>query len=217
MTPYSSLRWAVFAASLATEACNRDFDSLFTSGTDDSTGGQSTNSASDTSSSGTTTGGGGSGGTGGGGAGGGGSGGTGGIGGEAPLMPFVVVNEVVADPPSGQEDWLELYNRSSESVDIGGWKITDSEPAVHSFVFPAGTTLDAGQYLVLDRDAANSFTFGFDKDPGDQVKLYDGAGNIVDSTSWVRAQVGQPNSWGRFPNGTGTFSTRTATKGAANQ
>ncbi len=47
--------------------------------------------------------------------------------------------------------WLELYNRGDAAVDLTGWEFTNGI----AFAFPDGTTLGAGEHLVLasDRDA----------------------------------------------------------------
>ena len=47
------------------------------------------------------------------------------------------------------EEWIELVNRGSEPVDLSGWTIRDAV----SFDFPAGTTLEPGEYLVIAADA----------------------------------------------------------------
>ena len=47
------------------------------------------------------------------------------------------------------EDWLELYNRGAEQVDVSGWSLTGAI----DYDFPAGTTLETGQYLVVAADA----------------------------------------------------------------
>jgi hypothetical protein len=75
-----------------------------------------------------------------------------------------------------------------------------------------------GAYLTVDTGSgAGQFDFGLGTG-GDEVNLYDDAATLVDSTVWVSGDANAPNSWGRFPNGTGSFSTRTTvTKGAANQ
>jgi hypothetical protein len=45
-------------------------------------------------------------------------------------------------------DWIELRNHGSQSVSLSGWSLTDdSEP--RKFLFPIGTTIPAGGYLVV--------------------------------------------------------------------
>ncbi len=48
------------------------------------------------------------------------------------------------------EQWIELYNRGASTVDLSGWVFDEGV----EFFFPAGTTLEPGQYLVLTKDAA---------------------------------------------------------------
>ncbi len=49
------------------------------------------------------------------------------------------------------EEWIELFNRSTTNVDLSGWTLDGDV----QFAFPAGTTLDAGEYLVVARDAGD--------------------------------------------------------------
>lgn len=49
-----------------------------------------------------------------------------------------------------EEEWVELHNYSSETVNLSGWRIAEGI----TFAFPAGTTLTGGEYLVVARDAA---------------------------------------------------------------
>lgn len=63
----------------------------------------------------------------------------------------VVIEEVFAN--SGAEpDWIELHNRSSAAVDIGGWFLSDSGVNLAKYRIPAGTVIPAGGYLVFDED-----------------------------------------------------------------
>lgn len=61
----------------------------------------------------------------------------------------VVINEILYAPISGNDDdeFVELYNRSSAPVDLGEWSFTDGI----DFRFPKGTTLAAGAYCVVTR------------------------------------------------------------------
>ena len=69
----------------------------------------------------------------------------------APQAAAVVLNEIMYDPISGNDDdqYLELFNRSSDSVDVGGWRFTDGI----DFTFRAGTVIGPGGYLVVARNA----------------------------------------------------------------
>ncbi len=71
----------------------------------------------------------------------------------APILTSdVVINELMYDPITGDDDdqYVELYNRSANPVDMSGWQLADGV----SYTIPNGTTLAAGGYLVVARDAA---------------------------------------------------------------
>ena len=64
----------------------------------------------------------------------------------------IVINEIMFNPISADSDdeYVELYNRSGSAVDLSGWKFT----AGIDYTFPSGTSLAAGGYLVVARNAA---------------------------------------------------------------
>ena len=65
----------------------------------------------------------------------------------------IVINEIMYHPrdltgaPS-PESWIELFNRSTDSVDLTGWQLDKGI----DFIFPAGTTMAPGTYLVVTGD-----------------------------------------------------------------
>lgn len=60
----------------------------------------------------------------------------------------VVISEVL---PTGNASggWVELYNQSSEAVDIGNWILSEKMDDADPLVIPAGTVLQSGEYRVL--------------------------------------------------------------------
>ena len=48
------------------------------------------------------------------------------------------------------EEWVELYNRGASLIDLGGWSLGGGI----DFDFPAGTTIAAGDYLVVAKEPA---------------------------------------------------------------
>lgn len=97
------------------------------------------------------------------------------------------------------EQWIELFNRSSDAVDLSGWQMTDGV----RFTFPAGTTLQSGGYLILTSDADEfaamhpgvAVTGEFNGNlsgAGEQLELVDGLGNPVDAVHYFDD--------GRWPN-----------------
>ncbi len=67
------------------------------------------------------------------------------------LIDNIVINEIMFNPISGDDDdeYIELYNRGTEPVDVGHWRISDGI----RFDIPTGTVIPADGYLVIARDA----------------------------------------------------------------
>ena len=76
------------------------------------------------------------------------------------LRDELVINEIMYHhhlmpdtnglPQSSAEEWIELYNRSSQSVDLTGWRLNGAV----LYEFPAGTTIASGAYLVVAAQAS---------------------------------------------------------------
>ena len=53
------------------------------------------------------------------------------------------------------DEWIEVYNRGSAAIDLGGWLLDDIAAGGSSpYVIPAGTVLQPGGFLVLFRSTA---------------------------------------------------------------
>jgi uncharacterized protein (TIGR03437 family) len=69
----------------------------------------------------------------------------------------LVVNEAhtqaQASPPADANDFVELYNKSAQAIDIGGLVIsyrgTTSTTTVNAFALPASTVIPANSYLII--------------------------------------------------------------------
>ena len=103
---------------------------------------------------------------------------------------------------------IELYNTTSESVDLSGWFLTDSSQDLRKFEIPAGTELAPGAFLLFDEgdfnDPESATPFALDSINGDQVALLesDADGNLlgfVDRVEFGAAANGE--TFGRWPDG----------------
>ena len=65
----------------------------------------------------------------------------------------VVIEEVLANSGPGS-DWIELHNRSSGPIDIGGWFLSDSGANLTKYRIPAGTVIPGGGYLVFHEETS---------------------------------------------------------------
>ncbi|MBL0258119.1 MAG: CotH kinase family protein [Bacteroidetes bacterium] len=106
-------------------------------------------------------------------------------------VPKITISEFNynADSALNAGDWMELKNFGSQSVDISGWKLSDGADN-HMFVFPTGTVISAGGYLVVMEDSIKFTTqfpsvsnklglLGFNfSNGGDEVRLFDHLGNL---------------------------------------
>lgn len=67
-------------------------------------------------------------------------------------FPPVIVTEFLPDPVSPlSSEWVELYNRSTEAVDLDGWMLGDKDGFVP--ISAGSLIIDAGDYLVLCQDS----------------------------------------------------------------
>jgi hypothetical protein len=80
-----------------------------------------------------------------------------------PISAAPVINEVqstntsLADPFGQLIDWVEIYNPTDAPIDLSGYHLSDSTSNRTKFTFPAGTTLAAGQFLIVWCGQASEF------------------------------------------------------------
>ena len=124
----------------------------------------------------------------------------------------IKINEVLPDPDVAySSEWVELYNPTAQSIDLGGAVIDDLANAGSApYTIPAGTTIAPYGYWVLDR--TNYFN-----NAGDDVRLVAPDGVVVDTFTYTSSA--NDSSWTRMPDGGPWMTTMdpTPTRGAANQ
>ncbi len=124
----------------------------------------------------------------------------------------VVINEInynSADDEFDPDDWVELYNPTSETISIGLWEFKD-ENDDHVYTIDEDISLGADEYLVL---CANSSTFadlfpnienyigdiGFGLSGGGElIRLFDSSGVLVDAVEYDDS-----DPWPEEPDGDG--------------
>jgi hypothetical protein len=93
----------------------------------------------------------------------------------------IVVNEVLANSVPPDVDRIELFNPTTNAVNIGGWFVTDDFPSPKKFQIPIGTVIAAGGFAVFDEADFNSSpgsetSFAISSD-GDEIYLFSGDTN----------------------------------------
>ena len=67
-------------------------------------------------------------------------------------FPPVILTEFLPDPVSPlNSEWVELYNRSADAVDLNGWMLGDNDGYVS--ISAESLVIEAGDYLVLCQDS----------------------------------------------------------------
>jgi hypothetical protein len=120
----------------------------------------------------------------------------------------LIVNEIMYDPLDGQNEWLELYNRSSQPVDLAQWTFNDKSisSGVNSFdISDSAMIIQSGGFVVVAAESSicnifpnlgsphpdlslsilnRSGGFSFNND-GDAVVLKDLTGQTIDSIAYL--------------------------------
>lgn len=125
----------------------------------------------------------------------------------------VSINEFVIDSDT---EWVEFYNSSDSAEYLKSYYIDDDD----NFTSDSGSS---GKKSLSNLNITNiSFPYLdlssaiFNNSPPDNVVLFDGLGNVIDSFSY-NVNPGKDVSMGRFPDKVGDFSTLASlTKGSNN-
>jgi len=153
------------------------------------------------------------------------------VSGPPPFGGALVINEVLAsntgvpEAPSGgaprTPDWVELYNGTTNVIDLADFSLTDDTLASRKFVFSNNTQIAAGGYLRVRCDdglpATNSNTgFGL-RAAGGAVYLFHSPANGGGLIDAIVYGVQTPNlSIGRVPSGSANWVLNTPTPDAEN-
>ncbi len=93
-------------------------------------------------------------------------------------IPPVRVNEVMANTDLPAVDWVELFNPTTNRVDVGGWFLTDDPATPEKFRIPDGTFIGPLGFVVFTEadfnsapGASNSFSL---RSRGDEIVLSSG-------------------------------------------
>lgn len=144
---------------------------------------------------------------------------------QAPASNELVINELLSDNVDNErdeynetEDWVELYNKSNNTLDLSNVYLSDDVSNLLKWKFPAKTMIVPDSYLTIwtDDDSMEHIlhtNFNLNKDTG-VLFLSNASGSILDSISFQNQTTNV--SFGRYPNGTGSFIPMNTTFGAIN-
>ncbi|MDX1950735.1 MAG: lamin tail domain-containing protein [Verrucomicrobiota bacterium] len=120
----------------------------------------------------------------------------------------------LADPTDGGfEDWFELYNPTTNDVNLTGYALADNLTNSTQSVIPMGTIIPARGFLLVWADSENPagatdlhVNFGLSKS-GDTIALFAPDRSLVDSVTFAAQSTDVTQ--GRFPDGSQTIQTLT--------
>lgn len=139
--------------------------------------------------------------------------------GDVVINEFMASNDITEADQDGEfDDWIELYNNTSSSIDLGGYFLSDDGSDLTQWEFPAGTTIAANGYLIIwadnDEGQAGLHTNFKLSAGGESIYLSNAQGGIEDEVTYLDQETDV--SYGRFPNGVGGFQTMISTFNAEN-
>jgi regulation of enolase protein 1 (concanavalin A-like superfamily) len=89
-----------------------------------------------------------------------------------PLLSQIVINELMYKPISGLDDdqYVELYNRGSNTVSLGGWSFTSGI----TFTFPTNAVIGSNGYIVVAANMARMLVNYTNLNPGNTFGNFSG-------------------------------------------
>ncbi len=103
----------------------------------------------------------------------------------------VIISEVYPSPQSGEEEWIELFNFSSEDIPLAGWILDDiREGGSKPWVIPGDKIIPGSGYLLLTQ-AETGISFNNDGDevwlvsPGESIQVGEAYGKVKKGKSLV--------------------------------
>jgi len=113
----------------------------------------------------------------------------------------VVINELMYSPFSDEAEWVEIMNRSSNTIDLSNWMFSDSDSS-DKVLIAADILLRPDDFLVLAQDSSFLNTFSPPANSFRVIKNWPNLNNDLDSvvlydlTGFTIDRVNYSSSWG---------------------
>ena len=126
------------------------------------------------------------------------------------INEFLATNDTTNQDPQGDyDDWIEIYNSSTETIDLSGYYLTDDLDDLTQWSFPQGTTINGGGYLLIWADKDTEFNNTLNSEfhanfklsaDGESIGLIQDDGTTIIDSITFNEQISDI-SYGRYPDG----------------
>jgi hypothetical protein len=130
----------------------------------------------------------------------------------APYAGGIVLNEFLPHPSSGGEEFIEIFNAGPDLAYLSGWSLDDAAGGSSPHVFPSGTSLAPGAFLVFYKGTTGIAL----NDDGDSARLLYPDGSVADEQVYTKDPKTN-RSWIRLPDGSGWRADGDPTPGGRNR
>ena len=114
----------------------------------------------------------------------------------------IVINEIMYAPSSGEPEWIEIFNRTSNSINLKNWKFSDATSIVT--ITNQDIFIDANSFLIISGDSSILNYYNVPSqiittnipslnNTGDAVVIKDPLGIKIDSVSYLPTWGGNIN------------------------
>jgi len=124
-----------------------------------------------------------------------------------PLNNPVIINEIMYRPSTGLAEWIEIYNRGEQPINMNNWYIADARDTVE--INSSQAVIGPGEFLVLGKDSNLAFDYGVDiekiiilasfptlNNDQDDLRLLTLSGNLEERVSYSSDWMGRETEAG---------------------
>ncbi|MFK5856466.1 MAG: lamin tail domain-containing protein, partial [Bacteroidota bacterium] len=101
-----------------------------------------------------------------------------------PDVVDLVINEIMYNSPGTDEEWIELYNNTDQTIDLENYDICDNNASHTHIIIPAGYSIAPGGFFTISIATGGAFPFTPD---------YDGTGNFALNNGGDAVRVWNPS------------------------
>jgi hypothetical protein len=118
------------------------------------------------------------------------------------ILHSLVINEIMYAPSGDEPEWVELYNRSQDTINLKNWRISDNNISTKSIILQTSVIVPPNSYVVIAKDS-NFFMLhpgvsvtitnfpALSNTTPDAVVIYDQLLNTIDSVMYFTTWGGQ--------------------------